>query len=141
MVRYMANPLSVRIPEATIARLAARAERSEIPPRTLAQRYIEEGLRRDEHPAIHFVDGPAGRRASLVGTGLDVWEVVAVVRDNGGDVGAAAEYLERPAPLIQAAVSYYAAYRDEVDRWIALNEQEAEHAFAAWEAGRRAFDR
>jgi len=34
------------------------------------------------HPLIRFVDGPTGRRASLVGAGLDVWEVIATIRDN-----------------------------------------------------------
>jgi hypothetical protein len=32
----------------TIERLGARARRAHIPPRTLAQRYVEEGLRMDE---------------------------------------------------------------------------------------------
>jgi len=38
------------------------------------------------HPLIQFVDGPSGRRASLIGSGLDVWEVIATVRDNDGSV-------------------------------------------------------
>ena len=41
----------------------------QLAPRTLAQRYVEEGLRMDEHPLVRFVDGPAGRRARLVGPG------------------------------------------------------------------------
>jgi hypothetical protein len=109
-------------------------------PRTLAQRYIDEGLRRDEHPLIHFVDGPAGRRAALVGTGLDVWEAILVVRDNDGDVAQAADYLERPVHLLQAAVNYYAAFRDEIDEWIDANEREVEEAHAAWLAGQQAFE-
>ena len=64
-----------------------------MPPRTLAQRYVEEGLRMDEHPLVRFAEGPAGRRARLVGTGSDVWEVIAAVRDNDGDVAEAAAYL------------------------------------------------
>ncbi len=135
----MANPLSLRISESTLKRLTARASRSHLPPRTLAQRYIDEGLRHDEHPAIHFVDGPAGRRAALIGTGLDVWEVIAVVRDHDGDVAAAADYLERPVHLVQAAVAYYAAYRDEIDEWIEANEREAAEAHAAWLAGQQVF--
>jgi hypothetical protein len=39
----------------------------------------------DEHPLVRFADGPAGRRARLTGTGKDIWEVIAVVRDNDGD--------------------------------------------------------
>src|SRR6188472_3699207 len=105
-VRYMSQPLSLRLSDATLDRLELAARRAGIPQRTLAQRYVEEGLRMDEHPLIRFADGPAGRRASLVGSGLDVWEVVATVRDNGGDIAAAADYLELSLGLVQAAVAY-----------------------------------
>jgi uncharacterized protein (DUF433 family) len=104
----------------------------------LAQRYVEEGLRMDEHPLIRFAEGPAGRRARLVGTGKDVWEVIATVRDNSGDAGETASYLEIPLGLVQAAITYYGAYRDEIDQWIETNEQEAAEAQAAWAAGRAA---
>jgi hypothetical protein len=36
----------------------------------------------DEHPLVRFTDGPSGRRARLVGTGKDIWEIIAVIRDN-----------------------------------------------------------
>jgi hypothetical protein len=137
----MSQPLSVRLNEATIRRLGARARRVHLPPRTLAQRYVEEGLRMDEHPLIRFAEGPAGRRARLLGTGKDVWEVVATVRDNDGDLGDAARYLELPLGLVQAAVSYYGAYPEEIDQWIDLNEQEAAEAHAAYAAGQAAVRR
>jgi hypothetical protein len=124
--------------EATIQRLGARARRVHLPPRTLAQRYVEEGLRMDEHPLVRFAEGPAGRRARLLGTGKDVWEVVATVRDNDGDVAAAARYLEMPLGLVQAAVAYYGAYPDEIDQWIDLNEQQTAEAHAAYAAGQAA---
>lgn len=95
----------------------------------------------DEHPLVRFVDGPAGRRPRLVGAGIDVWEAITVVRDNAGDVRAAADYLELPLGLVQAAVSYYGAYREEIDEWIELNESENEAAHAAWLAGQAAFKR
>jgi uncharacterized protein (DUF433 family) len=137
----MSQPLSVRLSEATIQRLGARARRVHMPPRTLAQRYVEEGLRMDEHPLIRFAEGPAGRRARLVGTGKDVWEIIATVRDNDGDLGEAAGYLELPLGLVQAAVSYYGAYPDEIDQWIYLNEQETAEAHAAYTAGQAAVRR
>jgi uncharacterized protein (DUF433 family) len=137
----MTHPLSVRLTDATIRRLGARAQRVHLPPRTLAQRYVEEGLRMDEHPLVRFAEGPAGRRARLVGTGKDVWEVIAVVRDNGGDAAETARYLEMPLGLVQAAITYYGAYTDEVDQWIDLNEQEAARAHAAWTTGQAAVQR
>jgi uncharacterized protein (DUF433 family) len=134
----MGRPMSIRLPDSTVERLGARAERAQVPPRTLAQRYVEEGLRMDEHPLVRFADGPAGRRARLVGTGSDVWEVIAAVRDNEGDIAKTADYLELPLGLVQAAVTYYGAHRDEVDGWIERNERDAAEAHAAWLAGQAA---
>jgi uncharacterized protein (DUF433 family) len=140
-LRYMSQPLSVRLNDATLTRLGARARRVHLPPRTLAQRYVEEGLRMDEHPLIRFADGPAGRRARLVGTGKDVWEVIAVVRDNRGDAAESARYLEIPLGLIQAAIAYYGTYTAEIDQQIEANEQEATEAYAAYQAGQAALGR
>jgi len=140
-VRYMSQPLSIRLGEATVNRLGTRAARAHLPPRTLAQRYVEEGLRMDEHPLVRFMDGPAGRRARLVGTGADVWEAIAAVKDNDGDVAEAARHLQMPLGLVQAAVTYYGAFPAEVDEWIERNEREAAEAHAAWLAGQAALQR
>ncbi len=137
-IHYMSHPLSVRLTDATLARLGSRAQRVRLPPRTLAQRYVEEGLRMDEHPLIRFAEGPSGRRARLVGTGKDVWEVIAVVRDNDGDAAEAARYLEIPLGLVQAAIAYYGTYTSEIDQSIELNEHEAAQAHAAFLAGQAA---
>ena len=117
--------------------MAAQAQRAGLAPRTVAQRYLEESLRRAEHPLIRFADGPSGRRAALVGRGLDVWEVIGVVRDNHNDPETAA-YLEILVGLVQATIAYYGDYRDEIDAEIALNDAEWERGYAAWEAGKRA---
>jgi uncharacterized protein (DUF433 family) len=137
----MSQPLSLRLPETTLNRLGARARSRGVAPRTLAQRYVEEGLRTDEHPLIRFVDGPAGRRPRLQGTGLDVWEVISVVRDNDSNERAAAEYLGVALGLVQAAVAYYGVYRDEIEEWSELNARESEAAHEAWLGGQRALKR
>src|SRR5580658_2319544 len=116
-------------------RLSERARRSHLPERTLAQRYVEEGLRHDAHPLIQFLDGPTGRRASLIGSGLDVWEVIATVRDNVGSIEEAAAYLQSPVGLVQAAVAYYGEHQDEIDREIELNEVEYRRGVDAAAAG------
>jgi hypothetical protein len=119
-------------------RLGERARRSQLPERTLAQRYLEEGLRHDAHPLIEYLDGPSGRRASLIGCGLDVWEVIATVRDNDGSAWEAARYLRISPGLVEAAVSYYGDHRAEIDEEIALNEAEYERGLAAAASGARA---
>ena len=95
-------------------------------------------MRHDAHPLIQFLDGPSGRRASLLGRGLDVWEVIATVRDNEGSIADAADYLEIPAGLVEAGVIYYGEYRDEIDSEIALNDAEYERGRAAAAAGEQA---
>ncbi len=134
----MADHYTLRLAPGMRERLGERARRAQIPERTLAQRYVEEGLRHDAHPLIQFLDGPGGRRASLVGRGLDVWEVIATVRDNAGSITEAAEYLTIPVGMVQAAVAYYGEYRDEIDAEIELNEAEYERGRRAAAAGEQA---
>ena len=95
----------------------------------------------DEHPLVRFADGPAGRRARLVGTGSDVWEVIAAVKDNDGDVAATAEYLGMALGLVQAAVTYYGAFQAEIDERIERNERATAEAHTAWLAGQAALQR
>lgn len=134
----MSDHFTLRLRPGVSERLAAQAQRAGLAPRTLAQRYVDESLRREDHPLIRFVDGPSGRRAALVGSGLDVWEVIATVRENDNDPQEAAAYLEISTGLAQAAIAYYGDYRDEIDAEIALNQAEWERGYAASEAGKQA---
>lgn len=49
----------------------------------LLDELIEEAVRMREHPGIGFKGGRAGRRAWVVGTGLDVWEMIEMRRSMG----------------------------------------------------------
>lgn len=129
---------TLRLPPETVQRLARQAELSGQSKTALAERYLEEGLRTARHPLIIFRDGPAGRRPGLVGHRLDVWDVVETVQHAGGDVQAAAAYLDIAPHLVAAALDYYAEYRDEIDRWIERNAALAEELESAWRARRAA---
>lgn len=124
-------------------RLRERATRLNESQRQLAERYIDEGLRMDDHPGIVFRDGPMGRRAGLA-AGPDVWELVAALKQlpvRGQD---AIPELARPLALsegqIQTALTYFGEYHLEVQELIRRNEQEAERAEAAWRRGQSALD-
>ncbi len=110
--------VSFRFDPITVKRLKDRAAESGAGQTTLAERYIEEGLRRDEHPLIYFREGAAGRRPALLGSRLDVADVVTTIRQNEGSVELAAEYLEVPVEQVEAAARYYADYREELDALI-----------------------
>lgn len=125
-VGQLTDHYTLRLAQGMRERVSEQARRAGPPERTLAQRYLEEGLRHDAHPLVQFLDGPSGRRASLVGRGLDVWEVIATVRDNAGSPTEAADNLQVPAGLVEAAVSYYGDYRAEIDDEIVRNDAEYE---------------
>ena len=138
-LRYMSSE-AIRIESETLNALRERSTQSGEPIVRLAQRYLREGMRRDRHPGIVFRDGPAGRRAVVIG-GPDVWEVIAAARsapERGEElVHALAERIGVPVEKIRIAVRYHGEYPDEVDRFIAANEQEAEQLERALENERR----
>lgn len=104
-----------------------------LPPLVLARRLIEEGLRRERHPAITFRDGPAGRRAALAGRRLDVWQVMETLRASEGDVAETAGYLQISAAQVEAAAAYYQDYPAEVDERSRQNTDEAQRQHDLWE--------
>lgn len=137
----VSDHFTLRFKAGTTERLRRRARVAGTAPRSLAARYVEEGIRHDDHPLIHFVDGETGRRAALTGTNLDVWEVIATVRDNANDLREAADYLDVPVGLVEASVAYYGEFSPEIDEQIALNEAESERGLAAWRQGQQALRR
>lgn len=118
----------IRIGQRTLETLRRRSKHKGEPLSRLAERYIEEGMRTDNHPGIAFRDGPAGRRASLAG-GPDVWEVIGALRSapekTDARVGALAERIGLSDGQVRTAVRYYSEYPDEIDGWIAANDTEA----------------
>jgi hypothetical protein len=67
-----------------------------------------------EHPLIAFKDGPAGRRARLVG-GPDVWEVIGAVHS------------------VRAALASWGDHPEEVEAFLDRARAEAAQARASWE--------
>jgi hypothetical protein len=128
------SSLPIRIGEDTLRTLRERSRRGGEPLARLAERYIEEGLRADRHPGIMFRNGPAGRRAVVIG-GPDVWEVVGAIRNmperGEARVPALAERLGISENKVRVAVRYYSEYPAEIDDWIASNDEEADRLEAA----------
>lgn len=124
----------IRIGQRTLTTLRSRSKRKGEPISRMAERYIEEGIRADDNPGICFRDGPAGRRAGLVG-GSDVWEVISALRTvpetGAARVAALAERLGLSEAKVRTAIRYYSEYPDEIDSWIAANDSEADRLEAA----------
>jgi uncharacterized protein (DUF433 family) len=129
MASHGKKSVAFRFDPITVRRLKQRAQETGAAQTAIAERYIEEGLRRDEHPLISFRDGETGRRAALSGTSLDVAQIIETIRQNGNSIEEAADYLEIPVEHIEACVRYYADYKYEIDAWIerALTIAQREH--------------
>jgi uncharacterized protein (DUF433 family) len=106
---------SFRLAASLVDALQERAENRGESANALAERLIDEGLRLEEHPLIAFRQGAAGRRASIAGTRLDVWQVIDTLRASSNSVAETAAYLDISESCVRAAVRYYAAFTDEVE--------------------------
>jgi hypothetical protein len=136
------KPFSIRMSSRTLARLDLGARRRGEPKSRTAERLIDEGLRMEDHPGIVFRDGPTGRRAGLAG-GPDVWEVVKVLQEFGGDsdeaIASTAECGNLSHAQVNLAVRYYGDFPGEIDERIAFNREETERQYAAWKRTQEAF--
>jgi len=93
----------------------ARRSRSEI----LAE-LVRLGLEILHYPGITFVEGPAGLRAHIAGSGLDVWEVVMVHRGHKGAEEATLKHLRQLSRRqLNTALVYYKDHRQEIEAILA----------------------
>lgn len=126
---------SFRLSGRTVELLDAAAARSSETRNALADRLLGDAVRVEHHPLIRFASGAAGRRQPrVVGTRLDVHQVVATVRANEGLVDAAAEYLGIDPRLVRAALDYYSEFADEVEADAAEAARVAETERERWSA-------
>jgi uncharacterized protein (DUF433 family) len=68
----------------------------------------------------------------LLGTRLDVADVIETIRQNDRSVERAAAYLELQEDRVEACLRYYADYGDEVDEWIDRAHAVAEREEERW---------
>jgi uncharacterized protein (DUF433 family) len=82
----------------------------------------EEALRTRRFPGIAFRGSDWNRRPWVIGTALDVWEIVAASRSHHtpGEMAAATDLAESQ---IRLALAYYAEFPAEIDAAIAENER------------------
>jgi hypothetical protein len=138
----MATPRSVRFDPDVLERLNAYVKAHPgLSVSTLTNRFVDEALRMEAHPGIFFREGPAGRRAVLVG-GPDVWEVIRAVKSvRANEPGLSADEVVElvaqdsgvPARLLRVAIDYWAAYPDEIDEWIKAADEAERDAYEQWQ--------
>jgi uncharacterized protein (DUF433 family) len=111
---------SLRIPVETVKAIEEVADVANRDFSAIANELLEEAVRMRRCPGIVFTTGPAGRRATVAGTGLDVWEVIGEYRAFDRDVRRLQRrYHWLSEPHLRAAVNYYRLYPREIDERLA----------------------
>lgn len=113
-----APPFSIRLRAEDDRFVTEEARRLQRSRGTLVESYAAEAIRTRRFPGIGFRGDDYRRRAWVVGTGLDVWEIVALLKDFGSDRAVAQEHDLTPGQ-IRIARAYYDEFSDEIDELIA----------------------
>lgn len=114
------QPFSVRLQEDTERLVEAEARRTRRTKSAVVEAFTEETARTRRFPGIAFRGDDARRRAWVIGSGLDVWEIIHMLEDFGSPEVLVAETHVSPAQL-RLALAYRDSYPDEVDAAILEN--------------------
>ena len=113
-----AQPFSIRLRAEDDRFVAEESRRLKRPRGSLVEEYASESIRSRRYPGIGFRGDDYRRRAWVIGTGLDVWEIVALTRDFGDERMLGEEYGLAPGQ-IRIALVYSREFSDEIDDLIA----------------------
>lgn len=114
--------VSLRLAESQLAKLRRLSRRMGSSASQVAGILIEESLRRADFGFIDFKNSAIGRQAFVMGTGLQVWEIIVIARSYEMNVSRTAEHLSLPNYLVEAAINYTNAYPDEIEHLIQDNQ-------------------
>jgi uncharacterized protein (DUF433 family) len=110
------RPFTVRFSPEVERRLEEEARRARRPKTVMLEALADEALRMRRFPGVGFVGPEHDRRAYLLGTGLEVWEVVELYRDYGEEgrkpMLEAHPITERQ---LEVALAYHREYPEEID--------------------------
>jgi uncharacterized protein (DUF433 family) len=107
------QPFSVRLQEDTERLVEAEARRTRRTKSAVVEAFTEETARTRRFPGVAFRGDDARRRAWVIGSGLDVWEIIHMLQDFGSSDELVAE-TQLSAAQVRLAVAYRDAYADEV---------------------------
>jgi hypothetical protein len=97
------KPFTIRLSEEVGGWLERENRRTKLPKGALLEALAEESIRTRRFPGIGFRGPEHSRRAWVIGTGLDVWEVVELYKGKGREAALGTQHLgapARPRPLL-----------------------------------------
>jgi len=120
------QPVSVRLREPIQGAVRSLARQGRRPAAQVINDLLEEALRSRRFPGVVFVEGPAGRRAHLAGTGLDAWEVVELVNEYGSPEAVIRSFPRLTRAAVRTALAYAEEYPEEIRVFLELNARSPE---------------
>ena len=114
------DPFSIRLSRATDEFVASEARRTRRSKSAVVELLTEEAARMRRFPGIAFRGHDADRRAWVIGTGLDVWQIVDAYRDFQS-VQVMATETDLTERQIALALAYAEHYPDEIEAAISEN--------------------
>jgi hypothetical protein len=114
-------PFSLRLSTQTDRLVTAEAKRTKRSKGSVVEMLAEEALKARLVPGIAFRGDDYDRRAWLIGTSMDVWQVVEAYRDFDEDFERTVAETDLTARELRTAVSYYESFPQEIDDFIALD--------------------
>ncbi|HTR89727.1 MAG TPA: DUF433 domain-containing protein [Solirubrobacteraceae bacterium] len=104
----------------------------------IVEALTEEAARARRFAGLGFRGEDAERRPWVIGTGLDVWEIVQMLEDLGS-VEALVQDTDLSEAQVRLAIAYRASYPEEIDEAVAQNRRPVEewrelYPFVAFES-------
>jgi uncharacterized protein (DUF433 family) len=120
------RPFSIRLSEPTDRFVEAEARRTKRSKSAIVESLAEEAARIRRFPGIGFREDDPIRRAWVMGTGLDVWELVMLLRDFGSAERVLDAFPNLTRAHVRIGLAYYEAYPREIDEALAENDRPME---------------
>ena len=113
------QPVSIRLAEETALLVSEEARRSGRSRNAVVEELADEAAKARLFPGIAYRGRP--RRAWVIGTGLDVWEIVELIHSYDGRLAKLQKYhprvTERAARIAEA---YAGRFRSEIESFLAM---------------------
>lgn len=135
----MTSPTNVRFPDAVDKGLAEYARMTGAKKSSIVVSAVREWLRMQAHPGIVFVTTVSGERRAALAVGPQVWTVAEAWQQHEPaerTPTAVADALGLTVADVEAALSYWADYREEIDDLVSRHHASQDEALAAWERRR-----
>lgn len=118
------KPFTIRLSEEVEGWLERENRRTRLPRSVLLETLAEESIRIRRFPGIGFRGPEHSRRAWVIGTGLDVWELVELYEGKGKERLLAEHNVSERQ--LEFALSYRRAYPQEIDEALEENARSPE---------------